>query len=68
MADSSRHEGQRVAVITHPPIINAYLSMVLGIERDMFFQPEFTSVSTVRVLNDLYAVRGINDYAHLAIA
>jgi hypothetical protein len=39
--------------------------MVLDIPRDYFFQPEHTSVSTVRSLNDLYAVRGLNDIAHL---
>jgi probable phosphoglycerate mutase len=61
----SRHPGQRVAIVTNQAAINAYLSMVLGIERDMFFQPEFASVSTVRVLKDLYAVRAINDCGHL---
>ena len=61
----SRHPGQRVAVVTNQAAINAYLSMVLGIERDMFIHPEFASVSTVRVVRDLYAVRAINDCAHL---
>jgi broad specificity phosphatase PhoE len=61
----SRHPGQRVAIVTNQAAINAYLSMVLGIERDMFFQPEFASISTVRVLRDLYAVRAINHCAHL---
>jgi probable phosphoglycerate mutase len=61
----SRHPGQQVAIVTNQSAINAYLSMVLGIERDMFFQPEFASVSTVRILRDLYPVRAINDCAHL---
>jgi broad specificity phosphatase PhoE len=61
----ARHPAQRVAIVTHPPVINAYLSMVLGIERDMFFQPEFTSISSVRILRDLYSLRTINDRAHL---
>jgi hypothetical protein len=36
-----------------------------GIERDMFFSPEFTSISTVRILRDRYGVHGLNDHAHL---
>ena len=51
--------------VTNQAAINGYLSMVLGIERDMFFQPEFASVSTVRASRDLYAVRAVNDCAHL---
>jgi len=64
-AIAARHPGSRVVVVTHQPVINAYISMVLGIERDMFFQPEFTSISAVRILRDLYAVQSINDQAHL---
>jgi broad specificity phosphatase PhoE len=59
------HPGSTVVVVTHQAIINAYLSMVLGIQRDMFFRPEFASVSTLRVLGDLYAVQDLNDHAHL---
>jgi probable phosphoglycerate mutase len=65
-AIASRSEGARVAIVTHQANINAYLSMVLGIERDMFFSPEFASISTVRILRDLYGVRGMNDHAHLS--
>lgn len=65
---ASRSEGQRVAIVTHGANINAYLSMVLGIERDMFFNPEFASISTVRILRDLYGVQGVNDHAHLVSA
>ena len=64
-AIASRSEGRRAVIVTHEPNINAYLSMVLGIDRHMFFPAEFTSISTVRILRDLYRVQGINDYAHL---
>ena len=64
-AIASTSEGRRVAIVTHQANINAYLSMVLGIERDMFFRPEFTSISTVRIVRDLYGVQGMNDHAHL---
>ena len=65
-AVAALNEGSRVVVVTHQANINAYLSMVLGIERDMFFHAEFTSISTVRIQRDLYGVQGINDHAHLS--
>ena len=61
----THHPGKRVLAVTHQGVINAYLSMVLDIGRDMFFQPEFTSLSVVRVLRDLYGVQNVNDYSHL---
>jgi broad specificity phosphatase PhoE len=64
----SQHPGRRILIVTHSSLINAYLSMVLDIPRDMFFAPEPTSVSVVRSHNDLYAVRAINDTAHLVDA
>lgn len=62
----AHHPRQRVVVVTHAGVINAYLSMILDIGRDMFFLPEHTSLSVVRVLGDLYAVQNLNDYAHLS--
>jgi 2,3-bisphosphoglycerate-dependent phosphoglycerate mutase len=56
---------RRIAVITHSSVINAYLSMVLAIPRDMFFAPDYASISVVRQSGDLYAVRGLNDTQHL---
>jgi broad specificity phosphatase PhoE len=61
----AQHPGQTVVLVTHAGVINAYLSMVLDIPRDMFFLPEHTSISILRVMRDLYAVQNINDYSHL---
>ena len=61
----ARHPGRRIVVVTHGSLINAYLSMVLDIPRDYFFHPDYASVSTVRFHRDLYAVRALNDAAHL---
>jgi broad specificity phosphatase PhoE len=61
----SRHTGQRVVLVTHEAVMNAYLSMVLGVERDMFYMPQHASISTVRVLRDLYGVQNLNDCSHL---
>jgi 2,3-bisphosphoglycerate-dependent phosphoglycerate mutase len=57
---------RRIAVVTHSSVINAYLSMVLAIPRDVFFAPDHASISVVRQSGDLYAVRGLNDTQHLA--
>jgi probable phosphoglycerate mutase len=65
-AIAARHPGQRVVIVAHGGVINAYLSMLLGIQRDMFFLPSHTSLSSVRVLHDLYAVRSLNDATHLS--
>jgi broad specificity phosphatase PhoE len=61
----SRHPGQRIVLVTHEAVTNAYLGMVLGIDRDMFFMPQHSSISTVRVLRDMYGVQNLNDTSHL---
>jgi probable phosphoglycerate mutase len=61
----SRRAGQRVVLVTHAGVINAYLSTLLDIQRDMFFLPEHASVTIVRALKEIRAVQNLNDYAHL---
>ena len=59
------HGAQRIVVVTHASVINAYLSMLLDIPRDLFFYPDHTSLSVVRWRDDLYALRSLNDTSHL---
>jgi probable phosphoglycerate mutase len=61
----ARHPRQRVAIVAHGGVINAFLSMLLDIPRDMFFLPDHTSLSVVRYAGYYYAVRSLNDSAHL---
>jgi probable phosphoglycerate mutase len=61
----TKHRARRIAVVTHGSVINAYLSALLAIPQDVFFAPEHTSISCVRTLAELYAVRSLNDAAHL---
>ena len=61
----TRHPARRIAVVTHGSVINAYVSALLAIPQDVFFAPEHTSLSCVRTLGELYAVRSLNDTAHL---
>ena len=41
------HPGQRVAVVCHGGVINAYAGHVLGIDEPLFFLPAYTSISRV---------------------
>ena len=59
------HPGQRLVVVTHGGVINAYLSMVLDIPRDMFFLAENTSISVVRAVGGYYSIGYLNDASHL---
>jgi probable phosphoglycerate mutase len=60
------HPARRVAVVAHGSAINAYLSMLLALPRDLFFAPDHASISIVRQAGDTYALRSLNDTAHLA--
>ncbi|HJR24998.1 MAG TPA: histidine phosphatase family protein [Acidimicrobiales bacterium] len=60
------HPGQRVAVVCHGGVVNAYCGHVLGIEDPLFFLPEYTSIS--RVLASAAGPRSIaslNETAHV---
>ncbi len=61
----ARHSRGDVLVVTHGGVINAYLSHVLGIDEDMFFLPENTSINTVIVAEERRRVRFLNDVRHV---
>ena len=65
LASLGGREGN-VVMVTHGGVINAYLGHVMGLEQDMFYLPENTSVNTVDVDGDDRRMRFINDVAHLA--
>ena len=47
----ARHPGQVVVVACHGGVINAYLALVLGLDReDMFFRPAHASIHRVAYL------------------
>lgn len=62
---AARHAGQRVALFAHGGVINAYLAMVLGLERDYFFPSVNTSISVVWVKGERRVLLGLNDVCHL---
>ncbi len=62
---AARHAGQRIAVFSHGGVINAYLAMTLGMERDFFFPVVNTSINVVRVKDGVRVLLGLNDICHL---
>jgi broad specificity phosphatase PhoE len=41
------HPGQRVAIVTHAPVIMSYVAMILGSPRDFPSSPKLTSITRV---------------------
>ena len=59
------HPDGNVLVICHGGVINAYLAPLLGVDHEMFFLPENTSLNSVVVDGDRRRVRFLNDHLHL---
>jgi broad specificity phosphatase PhoE len=57
--------GGDVMIVAHGGVINAYVATLLGLEQDMFFLPENTSLNTVAVEDGAARVRFLNDVRHL---
>jgi probable phosphoglycerate mutase len=60
------HPSQRVAVVCHGGVVNAYAGHVLGLDEPLFFLPGYTSIS--RVFASVGGVRSIgslNETAHV---
>lgn len=60
------HPGQRVAVVCHGGVVNAYLSTILGIDRPLFFEPTYTSISRVMASSRGHrSLVSVNEIPHL---
>jgi broad specificity phosphatase PhoE len=46
------HPSQRVVVVCHSGVINAYTAVLLGIDRLLWFEPRYTSITRVLVHRD----------------
>ena len=61
-----RFPGQRVAVVCHGGVINLYLGRILGVDRHLWFEPGYTSVSRVAASRDGHrTIVSVNETAHL---
>ena len=61
----SRHAEGSLLVVCHGAVINAYLAPLLGVDHEMFFVPENTSLNSLVVDGDARRVRFLNDALHL---
>jgi probable phosphoglycerate mutase len=52
-----RHAGQRVVVVTHGGVINAYVGHILGIDTPLWFEPRYAAIT--RVAANRHAVRSL---------
>ena len=58
--------GRTVGVVCHGGVINAYMAHVLGIDRLLFFEPGYTSISRVAAARSgERSVVSLNEVAHL---
>ncbi len=62
---ANRHAGQRVAVFSHGGVINAYIAVLLGLERDFFYPIYNTSYCVVRCQGRQSSLVSLNETAHL---
>lgn len=61
-----RFAGRRVVAVCHGGVINVALATILGIDRLLWFDPHYTSVSRVVASRDgVRSVESLNERAHL---
>jgi broad specificity phosphatase PhoE len=62
----ARFAGQRVVAVSHGGVVNVYLSHVLGLDRLLWFHPEYTSISRVHASRrGDRSVASVNETGHL---
>jgi probable phosphoglycerate mutase len=60
------HPRQRVAVVCHGGVVNAYAGHVLGIDTPLFFLPAYTSISRVMAAGSgERSIRSLNETSHV---
>jgi len=60
------HPGETVAAVCHGGVLNAYLSNILGLDRVLFFAPDYTCINRVRVSSSgVRSLRTLNETPHL---
>ncbi|MGH9084827.1 MAG: histidine phosphatase family protein [Acidimicrobiales bacterium] len=60
------HPGQRVAVVCHGGVVNAYAGHVLGIDDPLFFLPAYTSISRILASGSgIRSIGSLNEASHV---
>ena len=61
-----RHRGDRIAVVCHGGVINAWATTVLGMGPKMFFNPDYTSINRFMAASSgERSIVALNETAHL---
>ena len=61
----ARHSGERIAIVCHGGVINAYVGHIIASPYDMFFRPAHASISIVVAGEGRRVLRLLNDTGHL---
>jgi probable phosphoglycerate mutase len=62
----ARFPGQRVVVVCHGGAVNVYLGHVAGVERALWFEPAYASISRVAASRDgTRSIVSVNETGHL---
>ena len=64
-----QHRGQRIAVVCHGGVINAWATTTLGMGPKMFFNPDYTSINRFMAASSgERSIVSLNETAHLRAA
>lgn len=61
----TQYTGQRIALVSHLGLINAYVSEMLGLEKDGFFFIDSTGICVVYAYKEYRVLISLNDAAHI---
>jgi broad specificity phosphatase PhoE len=65
---AAAHRGERVAIVCHGGVINAYVAHIWEIRADVVFNAAHASISRILAAGDRRAVWVLNDFHHLTAA
>ena len=62
----NKYAGQRVLAVCHGGVVNVALAIVAGLDRHLWFRPDYTSISrVVASRSGIRSVQSINETGHL---
>lgn len=62
-----KHKGQRIALVTHGPVISCYLAAILDSPYDSIASTQLTGVTTILAADDRRRILNVNSRAHFGV-
>jgi len=59
------HPGERLVLVSHAALIQTFVSLALGLDRDFIFYPFNASITSIRARDGRFVLWRLNDIAHL---